>query len=153
MRWITRMGPRSQLLPVGLFQLHAEVLGRLLDIGESQFPIRVGYTLYLIEARDCVADVRSIRHGLFALAGERESAVRQRFDCGCIQHAVNLMTWRFPSRFHGHSFANLGSKTQVIEKSILWILLVETITLLVITSFRVHSSSEYGQPVLAHPHI
>lgn len=64
------MGMLTQLLPVCLFHLHAEVFGGVFDSVECLLALLVRDTLYLVEAGDGVTDMGGVLKRFFALVGE-----------------------------------------------------------------------------------
>jgi hypothetical protein len=54
-------------MPIGFWHFDAIVFGCGFDVGEGLFALVVGDILDLVEAGDCVADVRGVVERLFAL--------------------------------------------------------------------------------------
>ena len=64
------------------------MFGSYLDIGERQIAFFIADVPYLIESRDGVANMRRIRHRLFARTREREGGFGQMIDLRSIELAV-----------------------------------------------------------------
>ena len=85
---VLRVGLLAQLVPVALGDINAVVFGRLLDVAEGKVAIRVGDTLYLIEAGQRVLNVRGVGQRLLALPGEGVGAIGQLLAVLIAQVAV-----------------------------------------------------------------
>ena len=85
-------------MPTRFLHSDTEMFGSCLDVGERQIAFFIAGALHLIEARDGVANMRRIRHRLFAQTREREGGFRQMIDLRCIELAVFRRMRRFPSR-------------------------------------------------------
>src|SRR5580704_12653509 len=62
----------AELAPTHFHDSDAKMFGSYLDVGERQIAFLIADVLYLIESRDRVANMRGIRHRLFARTRERE---------------------------------------------------------------------------------
>jgi hypothetical protein len=68
--WVAGVGLFAEIVPVGFGHFDIVVLGCSFDVGEGLFALVVGDVLDLVEAGDCVADVRGIVERLFAFIGK-----------------------------------------------------------------------------------
>ena len=76
------------MAPTRFLHSDTEMFGSYLDIGERQIAFFIADVPYLIESRDGVANMRRIRHRLFARTREREGGFGQMIDLRSIELAV-----------------------------------------------------------------
>src|SRR5262249_50435061 len=91
----------AELVPVRLRDIHAVVVGGLLDVGEGLVPLIVGDVLDLVEAGHRVADVVGVGQRLLALAGDGGDAVRPTVPVGRVQLGAGRV--RLPRGLHESS--------------------------------------------------
>src|SRR5579863_2716086 len=82
------VGCRAELAPTRLLHSDTEMFGSLLYVCERQIAFLIANVLYLIESRDGVANMRRIRHRLFARTREREGAFGQMVHLRSVKLAV-----------------------------------------------------------------
>ena len=70
MFWVGSVGLFVEVVPVDFGHFDTVVFGRGFDVGEGLFALVVGDVLDLVEAGDCVADVRGVVERLFAFIGK-----------------------------------------------------------------------------------
>jgi hypothetical protein len=87
----------AKVVPVGFGYFDTIVFGCGFDVGEGLFALVVGDILDLVEAGDCVADVRGVVERLFALFGKGVDGSRKIVAFLCVEDFVVLVV--FPCCF------------------------------------------------------
>src|SRR5262249_55633965 len=62
----------TQLAPIRFVNLHAIVLGSLLDVGEGKVALGIGHILDLIKACECISDMVRVGQWLLTLTRKSE---------------------------------------------------------------------------------